>query len=325
MNASESPLELAIASARVAARLCRKVQAGIPASMDKDDRSPVTLADYGSQAIILRAVQESFPDHRVMSEEGTAHLRSNADPAQVEQLVSLVSDAIGGETEFEQVCDWIDHSGTNSAWAWCIDPIDGTKGFLRGDQYAIAIGILREGVPFAGVLACPNLPVDLDDPESPRGVIFAALRGEGAKRCPLDEEGWKTVRVSDRSAADARVLGSVESAHGDPALVVRMMEDAGMEGGFVRFDSQVKYGVLAQGDAEIYVRPRSRPDWRENPWDHAGGVVVAEEAGGRVTDLDGKALDFSSGGKMVHNRGVLATNGIVHEAAVAGLQAAEAI
>ena len=98
-----------------------------------------------------------------------------------------------------------------------------------------------------------------------------------------------------------------------------------MEGGFVRFDSQVKYGVLAQGDAEIYVRPRSRPDWRENPWDHAGGVVVAEEAGGRVTDLDGKALDFSSGGKMVHNRGVLATNGIVHEAAVAGLQAAEAI
>ena len=122
---------------------------------------------------------------------------------------------------------------------------------LRGDQYAIAIGILREGVPFAGVLACPNLPVDLDDPESPRGVIFAALRGEGAKRCPLDEEGWETVRVSDRSAADARVLGSVESAHGDPALVVRMMEDAGMEGGFVRFDSQVKYGVLAQGDAEI--------------------------------------------------------------------------
>ena len=57
------------------------------------------------------------------------------------------------------------------------------------------------------------------------------------------------------------------------------MEDAGMEGGFVRFDSQVKYGILAQGDAEVYVRPRSRPDWRENPWDHAGGVVVAEEAG----------------------------------------------
>ena len=81
----------------------------------------------------------------------------------------------------------------------------------------------------------------------------------------------------------------------------------------VRIDSQVKYGAVAAGLAEVYIRPRSRPDYRENIWDHAAGVAVVTEAGGRVTDLDGAPLDFSRGPKLVDNRGVLATNGTVHD------------
>jgi len=82
--------------------------------------------------------------------------------------------------------------------------------------------------------------------------------------------------------------------------------------------------VVARGEGEIYLRPRSRPDYRENIWDHAAGVVVLEEAGGRVTDLDGRDLDFTRGRKLVDNRGVLATNGHVHEAVLESLRRVEA-
>ena len=121
------------------------------------------------------------------------------------------------------------------------------------------------------------------------------------------------------------MLGSVESAHGDPQLVHDVIQAAGIGGGFVRYDSQVKYGVVASGGAEIYLRPRSKPAYRENVWDHAAGVIVCEEAGGRVSDLDGKPLDFKLGTRLEDNRGVLATSGgRVHEVVVEALRAVEA-
>ncbi|MEM1305276.1 MAG: inositol monophosphatase family protein, partial [Planctomycetota bacterium] len=90
----------------------------------------------------------------------------------------------------------------------------------------------------------------------------------------------------------------------------------------VGMDSQAKYAVLAAGGGEMLVRLLSpaRPDYREKIWDQAAGSIVIEEAGGRVTDLDGKRLDFSHGRTLAENRGVLATNGHLHEAALAGLR-----
>lgn len=319
-------LEVAQEAGRQAAHLCRAVHADTPESMDKGDKSPVTIADYGSQAVILRAIAAAFPDHGIISEEGSEHLRESAGEDGVARIVGLVSDRVGEAVEFEQVCDWIDHAGVDGAeYTWAIDPIDGTKGFLRRQQYAVAIGLMRKGVPYAGVLVCPNLPVDLNDPEGPCGVMFVAGKGQGAFRVAIDSGASQKIEVSaSADPATWRVLGSVESAHGDPALVVAMMEQASVGGGFVRYDSQVKYGVVANGSAEIYVRPRSKPDYRENIWDHVAGVIVCEEAGGRVTDVDGKDLDFTLGPKLLENRGILATcGGAVHEAVVAGLAAAE--
>ena len=76
-----------------------------------------------------------------------------------------------------------------------------------------------------------------------------------------------------------------------------------------------KYGAIARGDAHFYTRvPLAQFEGKkENIWDHAPGVIIVEEAGGKVTDLDGKALDFSLGAKLSNNRGVLATNGVIHE------------
>jgi 3'(2'), 5'-bisphosphate nucleotidase len=320
-------LEVAREAGRQAATLCRAVHADTPESMDKSDKSPVTIADYGSQAVILRQIKAAFPDHGVISEEGSEHLRENAGEEGTAKIVKLVSETIGGPADFEQVCDWIDHAGVDGAeYTWAIDPIDGTKGFLRRQQYAVAIGLMRDGVPFAGVMVCPNLPVDMDKPDGQVGVMFAAAKGQGTLSVPIDGGEETPIHVStSNDPADWRVLGSVESAHGDPSLVVAMMESVGVGGGFVRYDSQVKYGVVANGTAEIYVRPRSRPDYRENIWDHVAGVIVCEEAGGKVTDVDGKPLDFTLGQKLLENRGVLATSGgAVHEAVVAGLASAEA-
>jgi 3'(2'), 5'-bisphosphate nucleotidase len=319
-------LEVAQEAGRQAAHLCRAVHADTPESMDKGDKSPVTIADYGSQAVILRAIADAFPDHGVISEEGSEHLRESAGEDGVARIVGLVSDRVGETVDFEQVCTWIDHAGVEGAeYTWAIDPIDGTKGFLRRQQYAVAIGLMRNGVPFAGVLVCPNLPVDLEQPDGPKGVMFVAGKGQGAFSVAIDSGESQKIAVSNSTDPSTwRVLGSVESAHGDPTLVVAMIEQAGVGGGFVRYDSQVKYGVVANGSAEIYVRPRSKPDYRENIWDHVAGVIVCEEAGGRVTDVDGKDLDFTLGHKLLENRGILATcGGAVHAAVVEGLAAAE--
>ena len=326
----DSVLLTAMEAGRRAAAVCRQVLAEAPDSPDamaKLGKEPVTVADYGCQAVILEAVARAFPDHAVIAEEGSEHLRANADAASSEQATRIVGDVLGREVSFTQVCDWIDHVGQDgSGLTWSIDPIDGTKGFLRRDQYAVAIGVLKDGKPWAGVLACPNLPVDLEDPDGPRGVLYVAGEGLGCRRVPLDGGAEEPcTATSSADPADWRVLGSVESAHGDPALVVAMMEAAGIGGGFVRYDSQVKYGVVAQGGAEVYLRPRSKPDYRENIWDHVAGVVVCQEAGGMVTDVDGKPLDFTRGRRLEDNRGVLATaGGAVHEAVLAGLRAAEA-
>jgi 3'(2'), 5'-bisphosphate nucleotidase len=299
-----------------AARLCREVRAlaDQPDALYKDSREPVTLADYGSQAVILEEISRTFPGHAVIAEEGAAQLREEADERLRKILRRIVGEILARPVDFEQVCDWIDHRGdSGSEYTWVIDPIDGTKGFLRGDQYAVAIGVLRDGEPWAGVLACPNLPLPSDG-EGQAGALFVAARGEGVIRAALDSDLEEKVTVSvTESANEVRVLGSVESAHGDPAMLTGLVDELGLGGGIVRIDSQAKYATVAAGDAEIYLRPQSRPDYREKVWDHAAGVVVVEEAGGRVTDLEGNTLDFRRGERLEGNRGVVATNGAVHD------------
>ncbi|MGB7415640.1 MAG: inositol monophosphatase family protein, partial [Thermosynechococcaceae cyanobacterium] len=84
------------------------------------------------------------------------------------------------------------------------------------------------------------------------------------------------------------------------------------------------YGAVASGSAALYLRlpsPKS-PDYREKIWDHAAGTIVVEEAGGRVTDMHGKPLDFSQGAKLVDNRGVIVSNGLIHDQVLAALQQA---
>jgi 3'(2'), 5'-bisphosphate nucleotidase len=81
----------------------------------------------------------------------------------------------------------------------------------------------------------------------------------------------------------------------------------------VRLDGQTKYAVVARGEVSIYLRLPAREDYREKIWDHAAGMIVVEEAGGRVSDAMGKPLDFSWGRYLELNRGIVATNGPIHD------------
>jgi len=324
MDSSLSDL-LAVArrAARAASAVCLGVLEEAPAAPDamaKLGKEPVTVADYGSQAVILEAVAAAFPGHGVVAEEGAAHFAEHAGAAGAEQIVRLVGRALGRSVSLEEVLGWIDHRGASGPFTWVIDPIDGTKGFLRRDQFAVAIGLLHEGVPVAGVLGCPHLAAG---PDAPRGLLFWGGKGLGAFREALSGGEPEPAAVSEVSdAAGVRVLGSVESAHGDPAVLQAVIDRAGLGGGWVRLDSQVKYGAVASGMAEVYLRPRSRPDYRDCIWDHAAGAAVVEAAGGRVTDLDGRPLDFTLGARLEANRGVLVSNGRVHGLVLEALAAA---
>jgi 3'(2'), 5'-bisphosphate nucleotidase len=322
--------QFAIRAVREASRLVRQVQAELVSpALTKEDRSPVTVADFASQALVGRMISLDFPEDLLAAEESAAALREPAESGTLEQVTHFVRYSESQATP-DQVCAWIDRgaAGTGSRF-WTLDPIDGTKGFLRGDQYAIALALILSGKVQVGVLGCPNLVEGHRSQMGGEGSLLVAVRGEGAWWASLMDEtaAIKPVRVSDRDgAAEARLLRSFESGHTNVSQVDLFADALGVQAEPVRMDSQAKYAVLAAGYGEIYLRLLSpkQPDYREKIWDQAAGSLIVEEAGGRVTDLQGQPLDFSRGRTLANNRGVLATNGRLHEAALQGLKAIQA-
>lgn len=307
-------LERRIAMSAVfsAAQLCQQVQADMVEAdaVEKADRSPVTVADFGSQALICQAIREAFPDDIIVAEENSQALQEN--PQLKARVTEYVNRFAVGQPSAETVCDWIDQgNGEVSERFWTLDPIDGTKGFLRGDQYAIALALIVDGEVKLGVLGCPNLAQKLGNQGSQRGCLFIASRGVGTRMLSLDGRSTQEVHISH---ATHRFAESVESTHSDLDAHAQIAQQVGIVEPPIRMDSQVKYGVLARGEASVYIRlPNpATPDYRECIWDHAAGLIVVEEAGGLVTDVDGQKLDFSQGRRMIGNRGILATNGELH-------------
>lgn len=313
----EKELKIAVSAVRAASRVCRAVQADLvtAATLEKKDKSPVTVADFASQAVVCGALKAAFPDVPVVGEEDSKELREDA----AAELRAKVA-AHAGMSEADAL-DAIDHGGfapgsgrdKSESTYWTLDPIDGTKGFLRGQQYAVALGLIEDGKVVLGVLGCPNL----DD-----GLLMTAVRGQGAKRLSLEGEGidGQAVNVSGVSIpADANFCESVESGHSDQDASVKIAAALGITAEPYRIDSQCKYAAVARGDAAIYLRLPTRPGYREKIWDHAAGMIVVEEAGGTVTDVRGRALDFSLGRQLEDNRGIIATNGEFHERVVAAV------
>jgi 3'(2'), 5'-bisphosphate nucleotidase len=320
-------LRVAVAAVRAAARVCRAVQQRLVTAdtLEKKDKSPVTVADFASQAIVCAHLEAALPRDPVVGEEDAHELREDANGALRAAVVERVAAERGQTLDPARVLAWIDRGGAAATEGrmWTLDPIDGTKGFLRGEQYAIALALLVGGEVQLGVLGCPNL-----DHDGRPGALFVALRGEGARVGSLWDEGDEgrpiaPMRVA--SPAEARFCESVESGHSDQdesAAVARLL---GITSAPCRMDSQCKYGAVARGDAQIYLRLPTRADYQEKIWDHAAGKLVVEAAGGTVTDVEGRALDFSRGRTLASNKGVIATCGGIHAAVVDAVARARAV
>ena len=308
----------AIQATMMASALCQKIRGDLTGegSILKGDRSPVTIADFGSQAIVCKIITEKFPYDIIVAEEDSTELRKPAYSKILERVAHYIHDFVLDSSP-EKVCSWIDYSShVMKDRFWTLDPIDGTKGFLRGDQYAIALALIENGLVKLGVMGCPNLCVDKNQPHGKRGVLFLALRGKGSFQMDIEGGHKQVLSVSKvENPSDACFTESVEPDHADHLFHQGLAQKLNISKASLRMDSQAKYGIVARGEATFYLRvpSPSEPGYKEKIWDHAAGSIIAEEAGGKVTDILGKPLDFSSGVRMEGNHGIVVTNGILHD------------
>lgn len=309
--------QIAIEATLAASQLCEQVRKNIsPEAIEKKDKSPVTIADYGSQALICRALAEAFPNDPVIAEEDAAALGAPEMQAQLQQATDYIKGIVSDATP-EDVLKWIGHgSAQGGDRYWTLDPIDGTKGFLRKDQYAVALALVENGEVKVGVLGCPALSFEGIGP----GILFVAVRGEGASMMPLSGGEAQKISVM-KGSENLCFVESVESGHGNQDQQSAIAQAVGISAPSLRMDSQAKYAAVAAGQAALYLRLPSpkTPDYREKIWDHAAGTIVVEEAGGTVTDMTGKPLDFTKGAKLVDNQGVIVSNGEMHDKVIAAL------
>ncbi|HXG23218.1 MAG TPA: 3'(2'),5'-bisphosphate nucleotidase, partial [Chthonomonadales bacterium] len=271
-----------------ACRLCEAVRAEMVSeeTLMKKDRSPVTVADYGAQAILSLALERTFPHDPIVGEEDTTELRTGSGRAILERVVHFVRAEWPEATEEETLHAIArgNYAGGAVGRYWTMDPIDGTKGFLRGEQYAVALALIQDGEVVLSALGCPNLPLDTARPNGPKGCLFVAVKGEGAFVRAPDSNRETPIHVSDiADPAQAAFCESVEATHSAQGDAARIAKALGIKTPPMRIDSQAKYAAVARGDAAIYLRLPTSALYEEKIWDHAPGWLIIREAGGEVT------------------------------------------
>jgi HAL2 family 3'(2'),5'-bisphosphate nucleotidase len=326
LDINNPEIQFAIRAVRQAALLVQQVQAElVTPALTKDDRSPVTVADFAAQAAVGRMLSRTFPNDPLVAEEDSRTLRQK-DGGSALSLVAQFAGRLEPGIDAERVCAWIDYNRVDSAARfWTLDPIDGTKGFMRGDQYATALALVVKGQVQVGALACPNLEDGYRPDLEGVGSLVVAARGQGTWVASLAApERYERRLVSVRSQPnEARILRSFEAGHTNIDKIGEFAQALGVQAPPIRMDSQAKYAVLAAGKGDILLRLLSpgQPDYKEKIWDHAAGSLVLEEAGGSITDLMGQRLDLTTGRSLQNNRGILASNGRYHPLALQALSA----
>lgn len=334
------------AAVAAASSVCSSVQARLDQlrAITKDDKSPVTIADFASQAVVARALRAALGDDLLLvGEESSAFLRDPQHAAHLSATLAVLRDGdnpawpdVSPDSLFHAIdggeADPLSPRAVAEGF-FTLDPIDGTKGFLRGGQYAVALAFVRDGVPQLAAMGCPNLAPDpTASPENPAptGSLFTAARGCGCvTQSPLRSScgrggGELAVTPASRAAfAGVRqhpvLAESVESAHSDQSASAIIMRELDPGYTLLRLDSQCKYAVVARGQADVYLRLPSRKGYIERIWDHAAGALIAEEAGCIVTDVLGKPLDFSCGRGLEMNKGIVVAPTALHPRIIAAI------
>ncbi|AED91370.1 unnamed protein product [Arabidopsis thaliana] len=313
------PYEKELAAAKkavsLAARLSQEVQKSLLQSdvRSKSDKSPVTAADYGSQAVISHVLErELHPEPLyLVAEENAEDLHKNGAEEFLESITKLVNNALASDDSYansslsmDDVRKAIDHGrsqGGSSGRHWILDPVDGTRGFVKGEEYAVALALLVEGKVVLGVMACPKLE---NHKSSSSGCLFFATVGEGAYVQSLEGDSHPPQKVQVSNIENPEEATFVESSHKPIPIHSSIANKLGIKAPPLRIHSQVKYAALARGDAEIYLRFTLK-GYREFIWNHAAGAIITTEAGGVVCDADGNPLDFSRGNHLEHKTGIV--------------------
>lgn len=365
-------LAVAVRVVHMACCLCQRVQDGLVGTSSeqvksKDDDSPVTVADWSVQATVSWILAEVFGSQNVsiVAEEEIQTLSKPDSADLLEAVVNTVNECLSEAPKFglkcpdkalrtSQVLDAISRcnsTGGPKGRHWILDPVDGTLGFVRGDQYAVALALIEDGKVVIGVLGCPNYPMNKEwlnyhnkfyqamSKQSPpasdsweKGCVMYARRGSGeAWMQPMvlgDQKlEWpnsaRLIKVSSiDNPAMATFCEPVEKANSNHSFTKGLVHSVGLRKQPLRVYSMVKYAAIARGDAEIFMK-FARAGYREKIWDHAAGVLIVEEAGGVVTDAGGRPLDFSRGIYLEGlDRGIIVCSGAaLHEKIIGAVYA----
>ena len=149
---------------------------------------------------------------------------------------------------------------------WTLDPIDGTKGFLRGGQYAVCLSLVVDAQVELGVIGCPNLPVDPSNPDGARGCLFVAVRGQGSQQITMSTSDQTPLSIPAYTPSTLSFLESVEAAHSSHSFNSLVSELMHIQKPPVRMDSQAKYCCLARGEGGAYLRMPTGVGYREKIW-----------------------------------------------------------
>ncbi|KAF4511767.1 hypothetical protein G6O67_000978 [Ophiocordyceps sinensis] len=321
-------LTVAFAALQKAAQLSQSIiSSDDKGVIEKEDLSPVTVADFAIQALLIATFKDAFPSDRFVGEEDASSLRAN------EALLGRVWGLLEREslaTTREQMCDLIDEAGTSSPGGdgsgrtWVFDPIDGTKTYVRGELYAINVALLVDGKQTLGAVGCPNLPMDAVGPirnedidAAGEGCIVFAVKGHGAHVRPLrgavdDVQPRRLPHLS--SSDDIRFVSCVSlvdsALDGVHEAVAKRL--GAVFPGCDLVPWVLRWAVLALGLGNATVWVYKRRDRFGKTWDHAGAMLLFEETGGKITDVHGKPIDLSAGRKMSANFGFVAAPEKLH-------------
>ncbi|MBA0606547.1 hypothetical protein Godav_018998 [Gossypium davidsonii] len=364
-------LDVAVRIVHMACSLCQKVQQSLVSAasghvLAKDDDSPVTIADWSVQATVSWLLSEILEGRSVsiVAEEDVQTLSKPEAASLLSAVVNTVNECLAeapkyglqcpkkvlGTSQILEAISLCNSTGGPTGRHWVLDPVDGTLGFVRGDQYAVALGLIEDGKLVLGVLGCPNYPMKKEllnynhqcnqiKPTSPpssdiwqKGCVMYARRGTGqAWMQPLIHGDTKfewpnSATLLQASPVDDPSLATfcepVEKANSNHLFTEGLASSIGLKNRPMRVHSMVKYAAIARGDAEVYIK-FARSGYKEKIWDHAAGVVIVEEAGGVVTDAGGRPLDFGRGLYLEGlDRGIVACSGpILHDKIIGAVYA----
>ena len=259
----ERELARAIELARIAGTEALRMQRGELQIEMKPGDEPVTVADRRASELIVAGLAGSFPDDPIISEE----------------LVPAPG-ALGAPR------------------FWLVDPIDGTKDFIRGeDGYSVMIGLVCDGKPTVGVVYQPAID----------RLFYGTPDGA---RMTYQGETTPLAVSSIATAAEVRLVAS--KSHRSPDID-RVKQQLGIADELNLGSVGVKLCVIAAGLRDLYVNPATRT----KAWDTCAPEAILVPAGGRLSDLFGRSIDYTR--ELAHHHGLVASNGRVHDEVVAKL------